>query len=404
MGVASTLAELRSRFWVPKGRQEVKKVIRSCNHCKRYSAKPYEQPKTAPVPDFRLTPGYAFLTTGVDFAGPFYCKEGKRQKKTYITLFTCATSRAVHIELVEDLTAKTFRKSLKSLMTRRGTPQQIVSDNAKTFQATARWLQSIVRNERVQDLLHEHEINWRFNLSRSPWWGGFFERMVGMVKNTMKKTLGFANLTISELQEVLLDIEFCLNNRPLTYQTDQLDDEVLTPNHLVHGRRIKQIREEEVFSDEDKIPARKRLQYLQKCREKYWRCWTREYLTSLREYHKIHQGGCNKITVGDIVLVKDENLPRNKWKLGKVISIIRGRDGIERGVTLQTTTRGRTYEIDRPVQNLYPLELRADSGEKRIPEGNESGQAADTRPKRKAALEAKSVIKATQMLEEENQT
>ena len=151
-------------------------------------------------------------------------------------------------------------------MTRRGTPQQIVSDNAKTFQATARWLQSIVRNEKVQDLLHEHEINWRFNLSRSPWWGRFFERMVGMVKNTMKKTLGFANLTISELQEVLLDIEFCLNNRPLTYQTDQLDDEVLTPNHLVHGRRIKPIREEEVFSDEDKIPARKRLQYLQKCR------------------------------------------------------------------------------------------------------------------------------------------
>ena len=102
--------------------------------------------------------------------------------------------------------------------------------------------------------------------------------------------------------------------------------------------------------------------------------------------------------------MKDENLPRNEWKLGKVISIIRGRDGIERGVTLQTTTRGRTYEIDRPVQNLYPLELRADYGEKRIPEGKESGQATDTRPKRKAALEAKSVIKATQMLEEENQT
>ena len=404
MGVASTLAEIRSRFWVPKGRQEVKKMIRSCNHCKRYSAKPYEQPATAPVPDFRVTPGYAFLTTGVDFAGPFYCKDGRRQKKTYITLFTCATSRAVHIELVDDLTAKTFRKSLKSLMTRRGTPQLIVSDNAKTFQATARWLQSIVKNERVQDLLQEQKINWRFNLSRSPWWGGFFERMIGMVKTTLKKTLGLANLTVSELQEVLLDIEFCLNNRPLTYQTDQLDDEVLTPNHLVHGRRIKPIREEEIFSDEDKIPARKRLRYLQKCREKYWKRWSREYLTSLREYHKIHLGGCNEITVGDIVLVKDENLTRNKWKLGKVLHIIRGRDGIERGVTLKTTTRGRTYEIDRPVQNLYPLELRADSDEKRVQETRETGEVADARPKRKAALDAKSVIKATQMLEEENQT
>ena len=204
-------------------------------------------------PDFRVTPGYAFLTTGVDFAGPSYCKEGRRQKKTYITLFTSATSRTVDIELVEDLTAKTFRKSLKSLMTQRGTPQLIVLDNAKTFQATARWLQSIVKNERVQDLLQEQKINWRFNLSRSPWWGAFFERMIGMVKTTLKKTLGLANLTVSELQEVLLDIEFCLNNRPLTYQRGQLYDEVLTPNHLVHGLRIKPIREEEtkVSSDEN---------------------------------------------------------------------------------------------------------------------------------------------------------
>eukprot|EP00794_Sanderia_malayensis_P006823 gene6823-biopygen5586 len=93
-------------------------------------------------------------------------------------------------------------------------------------------LQAIVNNERMQDLLQEQKINWRFNLSRSPWWGGFFERMVGMVKNTFRKTLGLANLTVSELQEVLLDIEFCLNNRPLTYQTDQLEDEVIDSKSL----------------------------------------------------------------------------------------------------------------------------------------------------------------------------
>eukprot|EP00794_Sanderia_malayensis_P007378 gene7378-biopygen5953 len=343
MGVATTLAELRSRFWVPKGRQEVKRIISSCNHCKRYSVKPYKQPTTAPVPDFRVTPGHAFLTTGVDFAGPFYCKEGKRQKKTYITLFTCATSRAIHIELVEDLSAKTFRKSLKALIARRGTPQLIVSDNAKTFQATARWLQAIVNNERMQDLLQEQKINWRFNLSRSPWWGGFFERMVGMVKNTFRKTLGLANLTVSELQEVLLDIEFCLNNRPLTYQTDQLEDEVLTPNHLIHGRRIKPIRDEEIFSDEDKIPARKTT-VSSKVQRKMLETMVTRIFNKSKEHHKINQGGYNKIAVGDIVLVKDENLPRNKWKLGKVIDIIRGKDGVERGVTLKTTTRGKTMK------------------------------------------------------------
>ena len=94
IGVASTLVELRSRFWIPNGRQEVKTVLRSCYHCKRYSAEPFKQPSTAPVPQFRTTPGYAFQATGVDFAGPSYYKEGKHQRKAYIILFTCATSRA----------------------------------------------------------------------------------------------------------------------------------------------------------------------------------------------------------------------------------------------------------------------------------------------------------------------
>ena len=129
---------------------------------------------------------------------------------------------------------------------------------------------------------------------------------------------------------------------------------MLTPNHLVHSRRIKPIREEEMISDEDNIPARKRLRYLRKCREKYWKRWLREYLSSLREYHKIHQGRSNEIAVEDIVMVKDESLPRNKWNLREVLRVIRGRDNIDRGVTLKTTTRGRTYEIDRSVQNYRP--------------------------------------------------
>ena len=102
--------------------------------------------------------------------------------------------------------------------------------------------------------------------------------------------------------------------------------------------------------------------------------------------------------------MKDENLPRNKWKLGKVLTIIRGKDGVERGVTLKTTTGGRTYEIDRPVQQLYPLEIRAEA----IANENEKTlkpdeAAVNTRPRRRAAMDARSVIKVAQLSEEENQ-
>ena len=407
MGVETTLAELRSRFWIPNGRQLVKKVIKVCRRCIRFKAKPFNDPTTAPIPDFRKTPGYAFQSTGVDFAGPFYCKDGKKLKKAYLTLFTCATTRAVHLELVNDMTASTFRKSLKGLVTRRGAPSLIISDNAKTFKATARWLKSIYKDKRVQEFLQEQKIDWKFNLSRASWWGGFFERMVGVVKNTLKKSLSQAHLKFAELQEILLDVEFSLNNRPLTYQGEDLDSEALTPNHLIHGRRIKPMKEEEIFSDEDEVAdAKRRLKYLQRCKSRYWNRWSKEYMTSLREHHRITAGKANDIEAGDIVLIKDDNLPRNMWKVGKVIKLIQGKDGITRGVTLKTITKGNKYEIDRPVQKLYPLELKAKTCEEYQEKENNDDELAGTmneRPKRRAAVHAGNEIKTTLMLEEENQ-
>ena len=123
MGVASTLAELRSRFWLPEGFQTVKTLIKSCERCKRSYGKSFNESKTTNLlPEFRTRPGYAFQTTGVDFARPSYVRDGKKLKKAYLTLFTCLTTRAVHLDLVRDMTAKTFRSNLKSLAIRRGTP------------------------------------------------------------------------------------------------------------------------------------------------------------------------------------------------------------------------------------------------------------------------------------------
>ena len=129
-------------------------------------------------------------------------------------------------------------------------------------------------------------------------------------------------------------------------------------------------------------------------------------MTSLREHHRIIAGKANNIEVGDIVLIKDENLPRNMWKVGKVIKLIKGKDEITRGVTLKTITKGNTYEIDRPVQKLCPLELKAEAdGKHQEQESNNDELAGNVneRPKRTAAVHAGNEIKTTLMLEEENQ-
>ena len=181
-GVRETLTELRSCFWVTKGRQAVKTVIRRCSVCKKIEGRNYAVPPSPPLPDFRLSDEFAFTRVGVDFAGPMFvrdvfCKKGE-MNKVYIDLFTCATSRAVHLELVPSLNAESFIRALTRFKGRRGTPTLIVSDNGKTF-----------KDSRVQAYCQRDGTKWRFNVEAAPWWGGFFERLVKSVKLSLKNCL-----------------------------------------------------------------------------------------------------------------------------------------------------------------------------------------------------------------------
>ena len=156
-GVRETLTELRSCFWVVKGRQAVKTVIGKSSVCKKIEGRSYAVPRSPPLPEFRLSDEFAFSRVGVDFAGPMYVKDifakGGGMNKVYIALFTCATSRAVHLELVPSLTAESFIKALARFKGRRGTPTLIVSDNGKTF-----------KDSRVQAYCQRDGTKWRFNV------------------------------------------------------------------------------------------------------------------------------------------------------------------------------------------------------------------------------------------------
>ena len=128
-GLKGSLAELRSRYWVPKRRQTVKKQINRCVTCRRVGGKSFNSPPTASLPEFRVRETFPFSKVGIDFAGPLYVKSKERKmEKVYIALFTCCVTRAVHLELVEDLSSQTFRRALRRFLSRRGTPALIVFD------------------------------------------------------------------------------------------------------------------------------------------------------------------------------------------------------------------------------------------------------------------------------------
>ena len=179
-----------------------------------------------------------FAVTGVDFAGPMYTTTSEVQDKVYICQFTCGVICAVHLELTVDLTANSFLQKFRRFASRRGLPTKMISDNAKTFTASAREVMKIVRTPEVQ--WYYKRVTWEFIAEKAPWWGGFWERLVRSIKNCLKKTIGRSSLTIEELRTLLVEIEAILNNRPLTYIYD--DDNgisyTLTPSDLIYGRRI----------------------------------------------------------------------------------------------------------------------------------------------------------------------
>ena len=136
--------------------------------------------------------------------------------KFYICLFTCASTRAVHLELVRDMGVDTFVLAVRRFTSRRGLPVTFMSDNAKTFRSSSKEVRQISRSFEVNKYLTNNRITWRFIVERAPWWGGFWERMVQGVKRCLRRTIGHSNLNLDQLSTLLVEIEAILNARPLT--------------------------------------------------------------------------------------------------------------------------------------------------------------------------------------------
>lgn len=132
-------------------------------------------------------------------------------------IFKCTTLRAVRLELSRTQTAKEFQRKLNAFITRKTRPERIISDKAATFKTTATWIKGIHKSKKLQDFLSQQEISWQFNISKSPWWGEMYERLIKEIKKKVYKTLGKTHLTLELHEAVVIDIEKHLKNRPLTY-------------------------------------------------------------------------------------------------------------------------------------------------------------------------------------------
>jgi len=403
-GVNMTLTALRQVYWVPCARQRIRALLRKCVTCRKLVGRPYTAPDPPPLVKARVQQSMPFEVTGVDFTGALFVR-GEPERKVYICLFTCAVTRAVHLEIVTDLTVECFLQAFRRFSSRKSLPRLILSDNGSTFQSAADELKALFSSPSLTHTLSKSGTEWRFIPKRAPWFGGFWERLIGLTKLTLKKVLGRAFTTLNSLQTLIVEIEAILNGRPLTYvPTDASDPDPITPAHLLYGRKIVCVPyyvtpqydmcDPDFGEAEVQSRAKKQAALLQH----FWSRWKREYLTGLRDFHHIKSSNADTVKPGSVVLVHDDT-PRINWRLAVVEDTIVGEDGLVRAANIRTST-GRT---NRPVIKLYPLEVTAEdplykehpslSDNKTDDQTDLPDTTLKERPTRKAALKGRQTVK-----------
>lgn len=359
-GPQSILSLLRETYWPINGRNAVRSVLTKCITCFRANPTASSQ-KMGDLPSDRVNPSRPFLITGLDFAGPFNIKDGKLRNrniiKAYMCLFICFSTKAVHIELVNDLTTHSFLNCLKRFVSRRGLCAKLYSDNATNFVGANNELKRIFnlvsdvnKEGDVYNFCIKSGIEWVFIPPKSPHQGGFWESAIKRAKYHITRVVGNRNLTYEELETVFTQVEAILNSRPITpTSNDPKDLSALTPGHFLIGTALNTFPQQDVSN----YSSNRLSQYhaLQQMYQQFWARWSREYLQSLQLRRKWQQESTTTIPVGALVVLIDENSAPLQWKMGRVLELHPGQDGLVRVVTVKTSAG----IVKRAVQKVCVL-------------------------------------------------
>ncbi|VDL78269.1 unnamed protein product [Nippostrongylus brasiliensis] len=377
-GTSHTIAKVRERFWIPKIRQMTRTIIRQCVPCQKFNNLPYKYPVMDDLPDQRVRKTRPFEHVGIDYFGPLLTKQENEIKKVFGIILTCATTRLVHLELTTDMSTDQLLHALRRFIARRGVPASITSDNGPNLLLAEQILREavlpIINDVSLAQSLSSKGIVWRTITPFAPWQGAFYERLIRSIKQSLYKVTMRTFPSLETIHTLLVEIEGCINSRPLTYQEEKWEaTPALRPIDFVQRDIVVTFPFESIGTDEDdpayhpqseavllhtRQQAEKALKASHQLTEQFWKIWRSQYLTSLRESHKLqmdNKRGTNVLPAeGTVVLISEPMAPRNVWKLARIIKVNRSSNDIIREVELRLPS-GRT--IRRPINLLIPLEL-----------------------------------------------
>ncbi|XP_058789071.1 uncharacterized protein LOC131663035 [Phymastichus coffea] len=358
-GFRSTYARVLQKSWITGGKLGVKRYLRQCLICARISARTTAQ-GMAPLPAVRVTPSRPFSHCGVDYAGPFpLCRSRGRGLPTikgYVALFVCMSTKAIHLELVDDLTTASFLGALTRFIGRRGRPNEIWSDNGTNFRGASLELRRLLQEAEidwglVEGTLAQVGVSWRFIPPAAPHFGRLWEAGVKSMKAHLHRIAAPKKLTYEEFTTLLISIEATLNSRLLAPPTGDLDDlDALTPSHFLFGTSATSI--PQPLPATTNLESTQHWELVRAMRGLFWDRWGREYLNTLRQRPKWRTIRPN-LQVDDLVVITDPTLlrPDGRWPLGHIVATHPGPDGLVRSAKIRTAAG----EYVRPVVKLAPL-------------------------------------------------
>lgn len=338
-GIEQLLTAVRQKYWVLSGRNEARKIIRSCLNC--FRLRPTNASvKMGDLPKERVT---RYLRPLVVWITRDHCLLERAGASSYIQGLHCFvylfqykgdTLRAGH--------EPDHRSIYRRFIGRRGICSRLFSDNGTNFVGAARELEELYeflkaseeeKQQGVQTYLTKQKIEWSFIPPIAPNFGGLWESAVKSVKRHFYAVTKGLILTFEECYTLLVEVEAIVNSRPLTPCSDNPQDlTVLTPAHFLVGDFLFQPAQKSYLDTPDNYLSR--WQHIQKVRQDFWRRWQKEYLVEQQRRYKWVNGNTD-LQKGVLVLLKDDHLPPLQWAIGRIVDIHPGEDGVTRVVIVR---------------------------------------------------------------------
>ncbi|XP_053699242.1 uncharacterized protein LOC128746219 [Sabethes cyaneus] len=350
----TVLNEVRQKYYVPSLRAVYRRIRNNCQFCRIRNTKP-QPPMMGDLPSMRMKAFIRpFSYVGIDYFGPMPVLVGRRVEKRWGVLITCMTVRAVHIEIAHSLSAESCIFAIRNFVTRRGMPLEIISDRGTNFIGASRELRDALdkmNQNKVIESFVSSQTKWSFNPPTAPHFGGCWERLIQSIKKTLNNVKPNRTPTDEMLRNMLLEVEAIINARPLTeIPLDYGEASPLIPNDILIGSSNGS-KPSIAFNDSAAVVTCS-WRMSQVYANEFWRRWVAEYLPTLTKRTKWFQP-VKPLAEGDIVIVVDQNQPRNSWPKGRIIEVARSKDRQVRRASVQTATG----ILERPAVKLAVLDV-----------------------------------------------